>query len=82
MLQFLKGRGYTKQEIFLLRSTLEDAQYLLQTSWTECDAYGEKCCSECYAKRVCKDYDRIINYLISVENSVETVENKKSAKNP
>lgn len=77
MLAFLKG-SYTKQEIYLLRNTIQDAQYSLKTTWTECETYGEKDCGHCYARNVCKDYGRIIEYLIAVENSVETVEKQKT----
>ena len=73
----LYRNNLSKQEIFLMRHVMEDAKDLLMTTWTECDTYGEKCCEECYARNVCKDLTRLIIYLESVENSVETVEKQK-----
>ena len=75
MITFKKG-NYTKQEMYVFKHLIEDTKYLLTESWTECDTYGEKCCEECYCRNICKDLDRLLDYLDTVENPVETVENQ------
>lgn len=74
MLSFLKG-SYTNREIYILRNVLQDAEFSLKETWVECNYFDNADCENCYAKRVCKDLQRIINHLSIVEKSVEKVEN-------
>ena len=77
MLTFFKGH-YTEHEVFVLRNVIQDAKYLVETSWAECDTYGEKCCAECYVRDVCSDLERLAKFLMGVEKPVETVDNSKN----
>lgn len=77
MIQFLKGRKkeYSKHELFVLKSVMEDALYFLKESWTECETYGEKNCKYCYCRHACRDIKSLIEHINAVENSVKNVEN-------
>lgn len=73
MLALYRGK-YDYQSIRVLRVAIQEAQTCIKDAYAECPIPPTDC-KTCAYRQPCRDLQRLIDHLITVENSVETVNN-------